>query len=311
MYAMVLVVAGGSAAAPDIDTLLVSLSFSPSPLSGRAPAPCRCHLWIIGAGRLDARAHPNRIIEMQLQPLAPIFVKQLVMDSFRVNDEQGMVLANLLHSRTAGNPFAMSACLKHLYAKGLLHFDHALSSWLWDIEGIRKTTVSEDSAALLLESMQGLSKDEQLVLQYAACSGNRVDLYSLSLYLQKSGMSVQRVAAVCVALEQSGLLLCISHAKDLLLVSQAASPSTNSSATLACSTDALAPADATVASASTSSSSSSSGMASPSEMLSPTRLASRLSAIRCAFAVSRRRQRTQHSDQAAACVRSFRFFTQL
>ena len=97
------------------------------------------HLMLIGAYRdneVDA-AHPlmrkleairkagrERSQEITLAPLAREDLEQLIADALRCEPERAAPLAQLVHEKTAGNPFFVIQFLSALAEEGLLTFDH-------------------------------------------------------------------------------------------------------------------------------------------------------------------------------------------
>ena len=176
---------------------------------------------------VDSDASPDeaaneRLTEVFLQPLSVQHVSQLLEDSFRCSSEDALPLAQLLTSRTQGNPFYISQLLSSYYPSKLLWFDFAASAWHWNLEAIQLTPTVDD---VVCRRMLSLSADSQLLLQYAACSGSRLPLHALYLITQ---LPVSRLCRKVVELEQAGMLLCIEHAHDLLLLAQAHPAVTNS-----------------------------------------------------------------------------------
>lgn len=109
------------------------------------------HLMVIGAYRdneVDA-AHPlthklqvikntgGNVKEIALAPLAGEHVGQLIGDAVRGDPARVAPLAQLVHEKTAGNPFFVIQFLHSLADVGLLHFDHDVVCWSWDLDRIQ------------------------------------------------------------------------------------------------------------------------------------------------------------------------------
>ena len=101
------------------------------------------HLMLIGAYRdneVDA-AHPlmrkleairkagAMVQEITLAPLARDDLGQLIADALRCEPERAAPLAQLVHEKTAGNPFFAIQFLSALAEEGLLTFDHDAARW--------------------------------------------------------------------------------------------------------------------------------------------------------------------------------------
>ena len=161
---------------------------------------------------------PERVTEVCLQPLAAVDIQHMLIDSFRCEQEPAAQLAQILLHRTQGNPFHITQLLTSYHDLGLIYFDfQGGGQWRWDLESILLTPVQDDVVDLVCNRMLTLSRDAQQLLQYAACSGNKFSLLSLQIVTQ---LDTGRISRAAFQLEQSGLLLCISHAHELLLLSE-------------------------------------------------------------------------------------------
>lgn len=167
----------------------------------------------------EARAaYPERVEEMQLAPLSVRHICELIVDSFRCEEERALPLARLLHARTQGNPFHLTQLLNSSYDARLLQFDFGASRWQWDMDRIRTWSVAnEDVIELVCKRMSTLSADAQTLLKYASCSGHRV---ALNLLFFVTRMPLGRLSRGAVELKQAGMLLCVEHSNDLFLLAQ-------------------------------------------------------------------------------------------
>src|SRR5262249_58646543 len=108
------------------------------------------HLMLIGAYRdneVDA-THPlmhtlqairttgARIDEVTLAPLNREHLSKLIADALHCELQRAAPLAQLVHAKTAGNPFFVMQFLYSLAEEGLLRFDHDDACWTWDLDRI-------------------------------------------------------------------------------------------------------------------------------------------------------------------------------
>ncbi|HEX3521863.1 MAG TPA: AAA family ATPase, partial [Stellaceae bacterium] len=122
------------------------------------------HLMLIGAYRdneADA-AHPltrkldairqagSRAPETRLAPLALDDVGQLIADALRCDPAHVAPLAQLVHEKTAGNPFFVIQFFYSLAEDGLLRFDHDAACWHWDLDRIHAKGYTENVADLMV-----------------------------------------------------------------------------------------------------------------------------------------------------------------
>ncbi len=153
------------------------------------------HLLIIGAYRdneVDA-AHPLRrklaairaarapMQEITLSPLVPEDLGQLIADALRCKPERARPLAQLVHLKTAGNPFFAIQFLLALAEEGLLSFDHRAARWSWDLTRIHAKGYTDNVVDLMARKLARLPDKTQKALQQLACLGNIARIAPLSL----------------------------------------------------------------------------------------------------------------------------------
>ena len=164
------------------------------------------HLMLIGAYRdneVDAshplmrkleaiRAAGGKVAEITLAPLAREHLGQLIADALHCEPERAAPLAQLVHEKTAGNPFFVIQFLPALADEGLLTFDHDAACWSWDLERIHAKGYTENVVDLMVGKLTRLPADTQQALQQLACLGNVAEIAMLSIVL---GTSEEQVHA--------------------------------------------------------------------------------------------------------------------
>src|SRR5437016_4981166 len=88
--------------------------------------------------------------EISLVPLARHDVGQLMADALRCEPARVAPLAQLVHDKTAGNPFFAIQFIAALAEEGLLTFDHGQGCWSWDLDRIRAKGYTENVADLMV-----------------------------------------------------------------------------------------------------------------------------------------------------------------
>src|SRR5580658_4783651 len=156
------------------------------------------HLTLIGAYRdneVDA-AHPltrkleairqagARVQEVHLASLAPDDLGQLIADALRCDPADAAPLVQLVHEKTAGNPFFVIQFLYSLAEEGLLCFDHDASRWSWDLDRIREKGYTDNVVDLMVDKLTQLPVETQQALQQLACLGNVAAIATLSNVLE-------------------------------------------------------------------------------------------------------------------------------
>ncbi|ADG19317.1 multi-sensor signal transduction multi-kinase [Paraburkholderia atlantica] len=156
------------------------------------------HLLLIGAYRDNEvdESHPlaqkiaaTRAIgadieEVKLAPLEPGQVVSLVGDVLRSNDELVEPLANIIHTKTAGNPFFVIQFLHTLADEQLIVKDNAAGRWSWDIQPIQSAGYTDNVADLMSARLQRLPRDCLDILRDLACLGNTATAHSLAIVRQ-------------------------------------------------------------------------------------------------------------------------------
>jgi PAS domain S-box-containing protein len=153
------------------------------------------HLMLIGAYRDDevGSDHPlqskldtirraeARIEEIMVVPLSCQDLERLLADTLHRTIHQVRPLAQLVHTKTAGNPFFAVQFITSLADERFLRFDDSLGRWRWDLDRIRAKGCTENVADLITERVSRLAIETQRTLQDLACLGNRATVSTLSI----------------------------------------------------------------------------------------------------------------------------------
>jgi PAS domain S-box-containing protein len=155
------------------------------------------HLMLIGAYRdneVDA-AHPvmrmreaikargRRVVEITLEPLGRRHLGQLLADTLRCEPRDAAPLIQLVHEKTAGNPFFAIQFMFSLADEGLLAFDHDAISWSWDLDRIHAKRYTDNVIDLMLGKLTRLPLATRTALQQMACLGHVAEIAVLSVVL--------------------------------------------------------------------------------------------------------------------------------
>jgi PAS domain S-box-containing protein len=156
------------------------------------------HLMLIGAYRdneVDS-THPlmrkleaigrggGNLEEITLAPLAREDLRHLIGDALRCEAERAAPLAQLIHEKTAGNPFFTIQFLNALADAGLLSFDRVAARWSWDLDGIHAKGYTDNVVDLMVAKVARLPTETQKALQLLACLGNSAEITMISIVLQ-------------------------------------------------------------------------------------------------------------------------------
>ncbi|CAK0781766.1 hypothetical protein CCP3SC15_970009 [Gammaproteobacteria bacterium] len=180
------------------------------------------HLLLIGAYRdnevspshplllmlATARSNGATVGNIVLVPLNEADVRAFMGDTMHCAPADIAPLAELLHARTAGNPFFLIQLLGELEQEGLITFEPRIRHWRWDKTGIEAREVPNSVLGLLTDKMLRLPATTREVLTYASCFGNTVDLGVLTMDLDCPIGTTERHLAEAV---DQGLLVRVGN----------------------------------------------------------------------------------------------------
>ena len=146
----------------------------------------------------------SRVRRLNLLPLLPENVTQLLADTLHNNLDEAGEISRLLVAKTDGNAFFLIQFLQTLQGDGLLHFDRAQGRWNWDAKRIQQAGISGDVVELMAGKIRKLSPAAREILPVAACLGSRFEVDNLALVRDQK--RAQTLAALREALD-AGLLL--------------------------------------------------------------------------------------------------------
>jgi serine/threonine protein kinase len=152
------------------------------------------HLILIGAYRDNEvnSAHPlmrkleairqagARVQEIILAPLAREDLGRLIADALHSEPERAAPLAQLVHEKTAGNPFFAIQFISALAQEELVRFDHGSGTWSWDLSRIQAKSYTDNVVDLMVGKLNRLRVETQKALQEFACLGNSAEVTTLS-----------------------------------------------------------------------------------------------------------------------------------
>src|SRR5215813_9518109 len=158
------------------------------------------HLMLIGAYRdnevnsthplirkLEAIRQAGAIVhDIVLSPLACQDLAQLIADSVHCKPERATELAQLIHEKTAGNPFFAIHFFSVLAEEGLLTFDHAEGRWSWELNRIHAKGYTDNVVDLVVGKLGRLPVKTQNALQRFACLGSSADFTLLRIVSEAS-----------------------------------------------------------------------------------------------------------------------------
>src|SRR5580693_8905556 len=171
------------------------------------------HLLVVGAYRdneVDS-AHPlmrrlaairetrAEVKEIRLMPLGSRDLAHFIADTLHCESQLAASLAQLVHGKTAGNPFFAIQFIRVLVEEGLITFDHGNTRWGWDLDTIHVKGYTDNVVDLMVSKLNRLPVTTQRAVQQLACIGNSTESAVLSAVLETSEQETE--AALWEALQ--------------------------------------------------------------------------------------------------------------
>lgn len=128
------------------------------------------------SARPRGRNHSLEIREIRLSPLGQESVQKYVKDSIHLKDEDASRLADVLISKTDGNPLFVHQFLRSLYDDACLTFDSKSAYHLPEWNRILERDVTDNVLDLVVDRIAKLPEDTLEVLRVGACIGAKFDL---------------------------------------------------------------------------------------------------------------------------------------
>ena len=157
---------------PDVQHLLLIGAYRDNEVSTTHPLMRKLEA-VRGAGAV--------VQQIVLAPLAGVDLQQLISDSLHCDAESSAPLAQLVHEKTAGNPFFAIHFLSSLAEERLLTFDHSLARWSWDQNRIHAKGYTDNVVDLMVVKLHRLPAETLEALQQLACLGNSVEFALLRM----------------------------------------------------------------------------------------------------------------------------------
>ncbi len=126
-----------------------------------------------------------RLGRLQLEHVVELISDTLHRDHLKVGQ-----LAELIHQKTAGNPFFLKEFLKSLYEEGLIQFNSEAGGWIWAMGQIKQCAITDNVADLMVSKIQKLPPLARELLMLGACLGNQFGVNALAWSVENSLKSV-------------------------------------------------------------------------------------------------------------------------
>jgi predicted ATPase/signal transduction histidine kinase len=141
----------------------------------------------------ELRSSEHFVEHLTVGPLLLEDLTALLADTLQQRCNAGLVrLAELLLTKTGGNPLFVIQLLRELARRGLLRFDHVAKNWTWDLERIARERYSDNVVDLMVKRLRQLPRRTLEILQLASVFGSTVGERLLSGISRRSAQMVHR-----------------------------------------------------------------------------------------------------------------------
>jgi predicted ATPase/signal transduction histidine kinase len=117
----------------------------------------------------------QRSTTLDLRPLSVGAVTELIGERYHVNPDEALPVAELVHDKTAGNPFFINQILRAMVEDRLFTFDTQTMRWSWCLQAVARQRYSDNVADLMIHRLARLPAPQREVLRVVSAAGSRCD----------------------------------------------------------------------------------------------------------------------------------------
>ncbi|MGH9763429.1 MAG: ATP-binding protein, partial [Blastocatellia bacterium] len=134
----------------------------------------------------DIRQAGASVKDVVLSALTSDDVGRLIRDCLHSDAERAVPLAQMIHSKTGGNPFFAIQFISALAEESLLTFDYGKGRWSWDLNLIHSKGYTDNVVDLMVGKLGRLPVETAKALQQLACLGNSAEFATLKMIYRVS-----------------------------------------------------------------------------------------------------------------------------
>ncbi|WP_410481171.1 AAA family ATPase [Pseudomonas plecoglossicida] len=116
-----------------------------------------------------------RSTTLNLRPLAVDAVTELISERYHVSTADAQPVAELVHHKTAGNPFFINQILRAMVEDQLFTFDIQAMRWTWCLQAVARHRYSDNVADLMIHRLARLPAPQRNLLRVASAAGSHCD----------------------------------------------------------------------------------------------------------------------------------------
>lgn len=158
---------------------------------------------------------------LNLRALQVPHIQQLLAETLAQDIQAVYSLAEICYTKTLGNPFFLNQFLRALYEENFIMFDIGHEFWHWEIERIKARKSTENVVDLVVSNIKKLSPEALLILEYAACLGDRFDLQTLAMLHEKT---CQKTAELLLEIMQENFIIPLDENYKLVIDNSIVNP---------------------------------------------------------------------------------------
>jgi len=152
---------------------------------------------------LPATPTALRCQSLSLQPLPVAAIVELIATRYYVSASEAQQVAELVHAKTAGNPFFVRQILRAMVEDRLFAFDTQAMRWCWSLEAVARHRYADNVADLMVQRLARLPSGQRELLRVAGAAGGRFDTQLLRRLIAHS---LERLDGRLKALLDAGFL---------------------------------------------------------------------------------------------------------
>jgi PAS domain S-box-containing protein len=163
---------------------------------------------------LDRMRHAGaRTLDIELGPLSHADLAAFIGEALHCRASEARPLADVIHEKTAGNPFFVIQFLTALYEERLIELDRAAGAFEWNVATIRAKGFTDNVVDLMVEKLARLSPGTREALQLLACLGNSENV---AIFAMVHGCSEPEAHALLWEAVRAGLVLRLDDTYEFL-----------------------------------------------------------------------------------------------
>ena len=145
------------------------------------------------------------IESIKIDSLQKDAINMLLSETLIASADKTAPLADIVMSKSGGNPFFINEFVRTLHDQGFIHFNEG---WKWDLKGIQSAGITDNVVELMTKKIKKLPVETMKILKTASCIGNSFELPFLS---QVTGQSEDSIFNMLKEAVNEGMIIKIDR----------------------------------------------------------------------------------------------------